>query len=687
MGRASASRRSGAAIAVGALVVALALLSIAIGGAAANHARHRDSLDRALASEARKQSEALDHYFARARSLTQVTASNPAFRDFYSEPGARRAKVLGSGRSIREVRTALAYLEKLFPGSVGEACFIDRGGAENARAVRGRVALAADLSPDESQNPFFAPTFALKPGQVYQARPYISPDTHDWVVSNSTPLRTASGSKPGIVHFEISLESFRRQAAATGGRFDVVVVEARSGKVILDSRHPQPAGKQAPLGRPFDDRFERLVSTGGRAFGQGTMTVGGSPTAFRRVTRGPHNANEWVVAAVASGASPSWLSELGISQIAMVTLALLLLGFAILSVRASQSRLRDAAMTDSLTGLGNRRRLMVDLEARTAAATTARPLLLAIFDLDGFKSYNDTFGHPAGDALLVRMAASLREATDGCGAAYRMGGDEFCVLAPVPGEGPRAVLAAASAALSEHGVGFAVTSSYGSILVPLETSDPEEALRAADQRMYACKNTGRASAGRQTTDVLLKVLAERYPELGTHLSGVTELAHLMAGRLGLPEEELFTLLPAASLHDIGKMAIPDAILSKAGPLDEEEWAFIRQHTLIGERVLSAAPSLSGAAQLVRSSHERFDGGGYPDGLSGEDIPLGSRIIFVCDAFDAMTSPRPYRPVPMSAEAALAELRAGAGTQFDPALVGAFEAALAERERAPSHAPA
>ena len=125
------------------------------------------------------------------------------------------------------------------------------------------------------------------------------------------------------------------------------------------------------------------------------------------------------------------------------------------------------------------------------------------------------------------------------------------------------------------------------------------------------------------------------------------------------------------LHDVGKIAVPDAILNKPGPLTEDEWQFIRQHTLIGERILGAAPSLADAARLVRASHERMDGTGYPDGLLGEEIPLGARVIGVCDAFDAMTSARPYRATPLSVEGALAELRENAGTQFDPQVVEMF----------------
>jgi two-component system, cell cycle response regulator len=209
--------------------------------------------------------------------------------------------------------------------------------------------------------------------------------------------------------------------------------------------------------------------------------------------------------------------------------------------------------------------------------------------------------------------------------------------------------------------------------VPAEADDAAEALRIADQRMYAQKHAGRMSASRQSKDVLLSALTERDPVLGGHLSVVAELSERTARRLGLTREELEVVRHAAELHDVGKVAIPDEILSKPGPLTDEEWTFVRRHTLAGERILSAAPALGAVARLVRASHERWDGAGYPDGLAGEAIPLGARIVAVADAFDAMTSGRPYRAA-ISEAAALAELERCAGTQFDPAVVAAFVAA-------------
>jgi diguanylate cyclase (GGDEF)-like protein len=337
---------------------------------------------------------------------------------------------------------------------------------------------------------------------------------------------------------------------------------------------------------------------------------------------------------------------------------------------------RTEALTDALTGMGNRRALAHELERRLPEADDANPIVLVLFDLDGFKHYNDTFGHPAGDALLARLGGNLSSYLKGRGHAFRMGGDEFCALFSPGEEIADPIIAGAASALSERGEGFEVTCSYGAIMLPREADDATEALRIADQRMYAQKNAGRASATRQSKDVLLRALAERNPELRSHLEGVAELAEVTARRLALESDEIERIRHAAELHDVGKVAIPDAILNKPGVLDPGEWEFIRRHTLIGERIIAAAPSLGHVAGLVRSSHERWDGTGYPDKLQGTDIPIGSRIIGVADAFDAMTQLRPYSPA-RDQEQALLELRRCAGTQFDPVVVEAFCAAWAE----------
>jgi two-component system cell cycle response regulator len=233
-----------------------------------------------------------------------------------------------------------------------------------------------------------------------------------------------------------------------------------------------------------------------------------------------------------------------------------------------------------------------------------------------------------------------------------------------------------AAALSDQGEGFAITAAHGSVAIPSEAHSAGEALHTADLRMYSHKAGSRASSSVQSIDVLLQALAELRPDLGTHVKAVTVLAEAIARALDLSPRVIEQMRHAAQLHDIGKIAIPDAILSKRGPLDEEEWGFVRRHTIVGERILNAAPALAEVAALVRSTHEHYDGRGYPDGLKGDAIPVASRIIAVCDAFDAMTSDRPYR-VAMTPADALAELERCSRTQFDPEIVAAFRATLHE----------
>jgi diguanylate cyclase (GGDEF)-like protein len=344
-----------------------------------------------------------------------------------------------------------------------------------------------------------------------------------------------------------------------------------------------------------------------------------------------------------------------------------------LAFRENARLLRQAdaqAHTDGLTGLGNRRRLLEDLDDLVDDAGGAT---LLFCDLNGFKSYNDAFGHGAGDALLARLGAALASAVSGTGRAYRLGGDEFCVLLDrVAGSDDPAVRRAVGA-LAEHGDGFSVTTASGLVTLPAEAATASAALQLADERMYADKE-GRTSGRRQARDVILQILRESAPELREHLDGVASLAVGVGRQLGMAPDVLDELARAAELHDVGKVALPAELLNQPGPLTPAEWVFVREHTLVGERILNAAPALRPAAVLVRSSHERWDGKGYPDGLAGDAVPLGARVIAACDAYWAMVAGRPYRPA-VPAEAALRELRRCAGTQFDPDVVTALDAVV------------
>ena len=339
-----------------------------------------------------------------------------------------------------------------------------------------------------------------------------------------------------------------------------------------------------------------------------------------------------------------------------------------------QRRASYESMHDALTGLPNRRRLALDL-SRAHDAQDAQARVRAIFDLDGFKSYNDTFGHLAGDQLLVRVGQRLREAVAAHGHAYRLGGDEFCVLLD-----SKAAIAAAQRSLTEQGAGFAIGASYGAVSLPEEACDFSSALPLADQRMYAKKNSRRqGTVIAQTRDVLLSATAAHAHNLPEHMLEVGTLARAVARRLGLDAELVELAWRTGELHDVGKIAVPRSILDKPGRLDAEEWAFLREHTIIGERVLSAAPALAPVARLVRSTHERYDGAGYPDGLAGDQIPLPARIVAACDAYHAMSATRPYA-IAMTEADAHAELRRCAGSQFDPSVVEALIAELTASDR-------
>lgn len=366
------------------------------------------------------------------------------------------------------------------------------------------------------------------------------------------------------------------------------------------------------------------------------------------------------------------LGELGLAATVITGVALALVLARMTVALELLERSRSEARTDPLTKLGNRRHLLDDLEMRLAEPHDVTPFTLALFDLDGFKAYNDRFGHLGGDALLERLAARLSEAV-APGRAFRMGGDEFCALVDGGSEGVRPVLARARAALTERGDGFLITASCGTVHLPEEARTPTTALQLADTRMYADKET----ADRQPAIAPAGIVTRRRPVVADPLRDVGPIAAEVARRLGLDDAQARRVAKAAELRDIGKIAVPEEILHKPGRLDDDEWRIMRQHTLIGERILRVAPPLAELAPLVRASHERFDGEGYPDGLRGEEIPLGGRIVAVCDAYHAMVHRAAHHEARSPLDA-LRELRSGAGTQFDPRVVSAFGVALRER---------
>jgi diguanylate cyclase (GGDEF)-like protein len=357
------------------------------------------------------------------------------------------------------------------------------------------------------------------------------------------------------------------------------------------------------------------------------------------------------------------------------------------------------ALTDPLTGLGNHRHFHERLQRELLSAEEqARPLTLCFVDIDDFKKVNDRHGHPSGDRVLSQVGARLRQG----GEAFRLGGDEFALLFVDHDEGM--ALAAANSIVGRIAtVDFdhigAVTVSAGLATFPMQGHGRDELIRLADSALYWAKEHGknrvrlyrpevvelselkRLAAGPdkaaryRAAASLAKAVDARDTYTGSHSERVGELSAKVAKRLGLDAEQVELTRLAGSLHDLGKLAIPEEILRKPGTLTDSERLVLERHPQIGFRMLDSL-GVDPVADLVLHHHERWDGTGYPDGLRSEQIPLGARIIFVTDAYDAMTSDRIYRPK-RSAQAALAELERCASTQFDPGIVAAFAEELGQ----------
>ena len=343
------------------------------------------------------------------------------------------------------------------------------------------------------------------------------------------------------------------------------------------------------------------------------------------------------------------------------------------------------ALSDRVTGLNNRLRLETDIEAALRNPGDRRVLLL--LDLDGLHTYNDRFGPAAGDELLRRSAQMLVQAAAPLGGtAYRLEDSRLALLVPSGESQIGEVVVAVTAALHDEGRDLLIGRAYGEVAIPDEATDSDCALQIAGQRLTAHNQRQHRSARRQAHAVLMAVLAARRPELREHLRVVVYRSIALGRRLGLGREEIDDVALAAELQDVGLLAVPEAVLEKRTALSPEEAALIRERPVAGERIIGSAPGLAPVASLVRSSSEHFDGSGFPDGVAGDAIPLGARIIAVAVAFAALTAPRPYRAAG-TIEDALAELRRCAGTQFDPRVVEALAADLSEEQAELSSAAA
>jgi len=361
------------------------------------------------------------------------------------------------------------------------------------------------------------------------------------------------------------------------------------------------------------------------------------------------------------------------------------------------------ARTDNLTSLGNHRAYQAALRDMILESDrSGKPFSLALVDVDDFKQVNDVFGHPAGDESLRRLARLLAGLEDA--EAFRFGGDEFALLVSLDEMSTYREMEELQHRLAKANQPTGPTTiSIGIATYPRHGQSADELQHVADSALYWSKRHGKnrsclyspsvvriyspgelgreaeRSARLRAAENLVRFVDARSPFTARHSEIVSTLAGEIGIRLGLDEQMVDRLRYGGLLHDLGKVALPDAILSAPRGLTPEEWAMVQQHPEFGYALLDGV-GIEPVDSWVLHHHERWDGKGYPHGLAGEAIPLGSRIIFVADAFEAITAERPYRPA-QSVDAALTELRANAGTQFDPNAVAALERYLADCEPA------
>lgn len=684
----------------------------------------------------------INHLFNKARSDILLLTVNPAFKRYFLEPDKKPFW-------LKELNKAFLYLSKIFPDSFDEGCYILSDGREICRVIFDKLAHPAELSMDETRNAFFAPTFTIPEGEVYQGPPYISTDTNRWVIPNSTPIVLPDGRKAAIAHMELNVVYLKNIIK------DVLQEEMEEGFIMdkdgniiaatwFDIKEGEPFLKAVDIGhsesylkviekmKNSGSGFERIIYAGEKYL-----------IAFNPIpVSNKYNENHWSVAVmipeknVYAALTPvRYILPVLFGSGIIVILAVFfgsrvvkpLKKLTEISAELAEGDLTKRAYITGEDELGQLARAF-----NAMASSLEKDRQKIVKELEVFNILLKVLGFlisfPKMQDILPRIVDAIKNliTCDTCSIMLLDEKKEFLTISASygleekyikdvrqkVGDGIAGWVALHNKPLllqgpiqegrfrnyMEHEKDIA-----SSICIPLETRDgltgvvcvtnknahsyEDDDMRrltlVAGNLSIAVENARLferiRAANLETMMALAQALETKDAYTRGHSERMVQRAEAVAERLGLPEVETELLRYSAILHDIGKIGIPDNILNKPDKLTDEEYRLIKEHPIRGAEIVKQVKALEPVASIILQHHERWDGKGYPQGLKGEAIPIEARIVSVLDAFDAMTSDRPYRKA-LPIERVIGELKRCSGTQFDPKVVDAFLAELRQEQR-------
>lgn len=679
----------------------------------------------------------INHLFNKARSDILLLTVNPAFKRYFLEPDKKPFW-------LKELNKAFLYLSKIFPDSFDEGCYILSDGREICRVIFDKLAQPTELSMDETRNAFFAPTFTIPEGEVYQGPPYISTDTNRWVIPNSTPIVLPDGRKAAIAHMELNIAYLKsimknvlQEAMGEGFIMD------KDGNIIaatwfdikggdpfpkaVDMEHSESYRRVIERMKNSGSGFERIIYAGEKYL-----------IAFNSIpVSNKYNENHWSVAVmipeknVYAATTPARYILLVLFGSSIVVIMAVFFGSRVVKplkkLTEISAELAEGDLTKRayITGEDELGQLARAFNAMASSLEKDRQKIVKEFEVFNIllKVLGFLISFPKMQDILPRIVDAIKNLIpcDTCSIMLLDEKKEFLTISASygleekyikdvrqkVGDGIAGWVALHNKPLLLQGPiqegGFRNYMEHekdiaSSISIPLETRDgligvvcitnknahsyEDDDMRRltliAGNLSIALENARLferiRAANLETMMALAQALETKDAYTRGHSERMVQRAEAVAERLGLPEVETELLRYSAILHDIGKIGIPDNILNKPDKLTDEEYRLIKEHPIKGAEIVKQVKALEPVASIILQHHERWDGKGYPQGLKGEAIPIEARIVSVLDAFDAMTSDRPYRKA-LPIERVIGELKRCSGTQFDPKVVDAFLAEL------------